>query len=102
MKNGKMATISFYGGYKCIRVTFEDGRETHTSYDAFKKGAVRYPNITPASVKKLLNVYKDTKDGRRIALTDFNGYNDVTVKYEDGEVLEHIRFKDYRKSLAKN
>lgn len=102
MKNGKMATISFYGGYKCIRVTFEDGRETHTSYDVFKKGAVRYPDITPASVKKLLNVYKDTKDGRRIALTDFNGYNDVTVKYEDGEALEHIRFKDYRKSLAKN
>ena len=90
------------GGYKCIRVTFEDGRETHTSYDAFKKEAVKYPDITPASVKKLLNVYKDTKDGRRIALTDFNGYNDVTVKYEDGEVLEHIRFKDYRKSLAKN
>ena len=45
-----------------------DARETHTSYDAFKKGAVRYPDITPASVKKLLNVYKDTKDGRRIAL----------------------------------
>ena len=27
----------FYGGYKCIRVTFEDGRETHTSYDVLKR-----------------------------------------------------------------
>ena len=97
MKCGMKAAIIRYGGYNDIDVRFEDGKVVvHKAYNKFKKGSIAHPN-TKVSAKDRLGETRMMNCGMEAAIVRYNGVHDIDVRFEDGAVVEHKKYGDFKR-----
>ena len=97
MNCGMKATIIRYEGVRDIDVRFEDGSIVeHKAYSAFKKGEIANPNMK-ASAENRLGETRMMNCGMEATIIQYGGYNDIDVHFEDGAVVEHRQYRDFKK-----
>ena len=94
MNRGTEATIIRYGTCADIDVRFEDGAVVkHKTYKAFKKGEIANQNIKASR----LGETRMMKCGMKAAIIRYGGYNDIDVRFEDGKVVVHKAYNNFKK-----
>lgn len=101
MNCGMEATIIRYGGYKDIDVRFEDGTVVeHKGYSAFKRGEIANPNV-----KTFANRLDETRMmncGMEATIIRYSRRDDIDVRFEDGTVIEHRQYNQFKKGGIAN
>lgn len=93
---GQMMTIVRYKDVHDIDVEFEDGSiVTNRSYKSFKKGQIKPP------VKRVGESIKSTC-GQLMTIIKDNGAYDIDVKFEDGTIVTHKTYKNFKVGYIKN
>ena len=101
MNNGMEATITEFISTRDISVTFVDGTVVeHVTVVNFLKGRVSNPNCIKA-VTRLGETNKAT-NGQMMTIVGYNSCIDMTVKFEDGTVVEHIRYTNFLEGTVSN
>ena len=93
MRCGKYATIIEDRGSHDIDVQFDDGVIVrHRDRANFDRGSIAYPEN-----KSLLGQTKVMNNGLKATVIKDNGWDVITIKFENGVIVEHrrrSRFKD--------
>lgn len=88
MNCGMECTVVEDNGQKDIVVEFEDGtKRKSTRYD-FRKGTITNRNLIKGSI---LGKTEIMNCGMKCTVIQDNGSRDISVQFEDGTVVEHIR-----------
>ena len=102
MNCGMDATIIRYGKYADIDVRFEDGKVVvHKAYRAFKRGEIANPNIR-AFVKDRLGETRMMNCGMKATIIRYGGCNDIDIRFEDGKVVVHKKYDQFKKGEIAN
>lgn len=101
LMNCKMlATITEYFSASNITVQFEDGYVVaNKTITGFKRGQILNPN---AHAKGYEGLSLPMKNGMTATIVKYNGSGDITVRFEDGEIVEHKSMSNFRKGLIRN
>ena len=100
MNNGKKAKIIYYNGFNDIIVEFEDGTVVRDrTYSAFKKGEIKNPNYNP---NNKLGEECLMKNGLKAKIVVYRSTRDIDIEFEDSTVVEHKRYRDFKKGEIKN
>ena len=92
MNCGLQATIIAYRKYKDIDVQFEDNTvRKHVSIRAFEDSEIApEPNMsTDDNKQKYIGMTRRMKCGVKATIIAYRKYNDIDVKFENGEIREH-------------
>ena len=102
MNCGMEATIIRYKGAEDIDVRFGDRTIVkHRTYDQFKKGNIANQN-TKASAESRLGEARMMNCGMKATIIRYGGCNDIDVRFEDGAVMEHRIYNDFKKGTITN
>ena len=100
MNCGMEATIVRYGGATDIDVRFEDGKVVvHKAYDKFKKGSIAHPSTT---AEARLGETRMMNCGMEATIIRYESNADVDVRFEDGTVVEHKMYWNFKKGGIAN
>ena len=95
MKCDMEATIIRYNNAHDIDVRFEDGTVVeHKGYNAFKKGSIAHPSTT---AKARLGETRIMNCGMEATIIRYDRYDDIDVRFEDGKVVEHRAYNQFKK-----
>ena len=98
MKCGMKATIIRYGNAKDIDVCFEDRAiAKRKGYREFKKGKIANPNIKTSAENRLGETRK-MSCGMEATIIRYEGATDIDVRFEDGTVVKHGVYGNFKKS----
>lgn len=90
---GQKMTIIAYRNVDDIDVQFEDDTIVqNVSYKSFKHSKLQNPNYTISqhTAKKYIGQSYIAKNGLKFTIIDYINSKDVTVQFEDGEIVPHI------------
>ena len=117
MKCGKKATIIKYNNAHDLTIKFEDGVIVkHKYYTDFANGLIKHPNISTSeyaitkSGETIVKKYRKlcigqtntAKNGQTITITNYDGYDDVEVTFDDGTVVTGQRYEKFQKGEIVN
>lgn len=89
----KMTVIAYYGSTD-VTIQFEDGTVVeHKAMQSFNRGWVRNPNYVPQSRVGETN---RNHQGYMMRIIKYVSSHNVTVKFEDGTILEHCAYAGFR------
>lgn len=94
----KMKIIS-YRSNKDVDVQFEDGTiVTNRSYAEFKRGAIKNPNLLKLNPLKeeREGIISVATNGMKMKLISYRSYSDVDIQFEDGTIVEHKNFYNFK------
>ena len=95
MNCGMEATIVRYGRCDDIDVRFEDGTVVeHKTYKVFKKGGIANPNIKAFTEARLGETHM-MNCGMEATIIRYNTGKDIEVRFEDGVIVEHKRYRAF-------
>ena len=98
MNCGMEATITRYENNMDIDVRFEDGTVAkRKAYSAFKKGSIVNQNFNSR-----LNEAKMMNCGMKATIIRYGRYTDIDVRFEDGTVMKHRGYGDFKKGEIAN
>ena len=98
MNCGMEATIIRYGRYDDIDVRFEDGTVVENGrYGNFKKGKIAHSNT-----KDRLGETRMMNCGMKATIIRYGGYNDIDIRFEDGKVVVHKKYDQFKKGEIAN
>ena len=98
MNCGMEATITRYENNMDIDVRFEDGTVAkRKAYSAFKKGSIVNQNFNSR-----LNEAKMMNCGMKATIIRYGRYTDIDVRFEDGTVVKHRGYGDFKKGEIAN
>jgi len=107
-RNGQMMTIIKYPNNQNMTVQFDDGTIVeHCVYGNFKRGLIQNPNnIYTDNIKKEYKKFYErqrfqdniTKEWYTVIL--YKNHNDVTVKFDSGEIREHLVMSKVRRGIV--
>lgn len=81
-----------------IDVEFEDGTIVrHRNYDEFKNGGIKNSNYC-----KYLGETSVNNDGQKMTVVGGNTHRNLTVKFEDGTVVNNVDFKRFKEGRVSN
>ena len=118
--NGMQMTVIACRRYSDIDVEFADGTiVTNKSYNDFRRGMIRNPNIPLAKGKhegvkdfsnpaylnardKHLGEVREAKCGLKAEIVEYFGISNITVQFEDGVILENINYGQFRAGSLKH
>ena len=99
--NEKM-TIIEYRGANDIDVQFEDGKVLrHVRYELFKKKRLRGNRGNELATWHLGEIVI-SKLGQKMELIAYRSGLDIDVKFDDGTVVEHCQYFNFKRGLIKN
>ena len=102
MNCGMEATIIRYESAKDMDVCFKDGAIVeHRKYDSFKRGEIANPNMK-VSAKNRLGETRMMNCGMKATIIRYGNNTDIDVCFEDGTVVEHKGYHDFKKSKIAN
>ena len=100
MNCGMEATIIRYGGVRDIDVCFKDGTVAeHKVYNAFEKGNIAHPSTT---AKARLGETRMMKCGMEATIIRYNRCDNINVRFEDGAVVKHRKYREFKKGEIAN
>jgi hypothetical protein len=101
--NGQKMQLIKYRDTSDVDVQFEDGTVVyHKHYNAFKKGTVQNPN---KPIVKTINRVGETRiahNGMRMRVMVYRWNKDIDVQFEDGTVVEHKQYNDFKNGTIKH
>lgn len=107
---GLMMTIVEYHNANNIDIKFEDGVIVkHKAYSAFIKGAIGHPNIPninrvhqhKTKQEYIGEVKYNSLRNMNMTIIDYVTYNDITVRFDDGVIVEHIGYERFKAGRIK-
>lgn len=105
-KSGFTCSIIAYRSYNDIDVQFSDGSIVeHRNYGAFLKGEIGYPNYRLPLEKSRNSHIGETKMmncDMKATIIRWNGYNDIDVQFEDGTIVSHKSYSNYKNKKISN
>ena len=102
MNCGIEATIIRYESAKDMDVCFKDGAIVeHRKYDSFKRGEIANPNMK-VSAKNRLGETRMMNCGMEATITRYENNMDIDVRFEDGTVVKHRGYGDFKKGKIAN
>lgn len=108
-RQGLKMTIVGYRTSSDIDVEFENGVVVHSKHlGSFRDGRIKCPvnGISHTNLIKKRNQYIGQKtvnaQGIEMTVKDYNGYADITVEFEDGEIKEHVSYDSFRKGSLRH
>lgn len=101
---GLLMTICGYKNNRDVDIKFPDGTiKRHCAYGEFKKGCIEHPktgrNVTAKNRK---NETKTNKQGLCMTITKYTNAKDVTVRFQDGTVIEHTTYAQFTKGTLRH
>ena len=97
MTNGMKAKIIRYGNSQDIDVLFEDGSiKCHRSYDNFKHGSVGANTFFVNQRANREGMKKVMKNGKEATIIKYKTALNITVKLEDGTILEDETYRRFK------
>ena len=100
MNCGMEATIIRYGGVRDIDVCFKDGTVAeHKVYNAFEKGNIAHPSTT---AKARLGETRMMNCGMEATIIRYNRCDNINVRFEDGAVVKHRKYREFKKGEIAN
>ena len=113
-KNGLKMTIIAYRNAKDIDIQFEDGTIVkHKAYSHFKNGCIGHSTISTSTTNRknppthfskkahIGEVVFNTITNENMTLIDWITYDNITIRLDDGTILEHIRYETFKKGRNK-
>ena len=95
-RSGEAMRITIWRSCKDIDVVFEDGIERkHIQYANFVKGNVSKGKGIDRTGEKLLNTA-----GQEMEIIHYVDALDITVRFSDGAVREHVRYGNFKKGAV--
>ena len=95
MNCGMEATIIRYENNRDIDVRFEDGTVAkHRTYNQFKKGNIAHPSTT---AENRLGETRMMSCDMEATIIRYGGATDVDVRFEDGTVVKHGVYGNFKK-----
>ena len=102
MKCKMEATIIRYGSAKDIDVRFKDGAiAKHKTYNLFKEGGIANPNMK-VSAEDRLGETRMMKCGMEATIIRYNRCDNINVRFEDGAVVKHRKYREFKKGEIAN
>ena len=109
--NGQMMTFIAYHSYKDIDIEFEDGTIVHhKGYKDFQNGEIKNPNFKKGQTsvkmgntkleenrKRKLGESRLNNQGYNMTISAYTNTDDITVTFDDGNIVEHRTYSDFRK-----
>lgn len=93
MKNGLCATCVDWKSDNSFHIKFEDGFVVYViKWDDFINGTA----IQKYETNKKMQMTGIAKNGQKMWIKQYNGWDDVTVQFDDGTVVEHQRFEKFK------
>lgn len=104
---GMRCTIIEYIDNANITVRFEDGTVvSQKRYYNFKKGYISNPNLENLNKvrnrKARLGETEMQNCGMKCTIIEYMGVNNITVRFEDGTVVTHRRYDDFKRGTILN
>lgn len=104
-KHCGMMVLVEYRGANDVDVKFEeDGTiAKHRSYQAFRIGSIANPNAKGKwNAAKYVGMTRTATNGQIMTVTEYNGCMDITVRFEDGTVVRHIKMSAFKTGNVSN
>ena len=102
MKCKMEATIIRYGSAKDIDVRFKDGAiAKHKTYNLFKEGGIANPNMK-VSAEDRLGETRMMNCGMEATIIRYNTNKDIDVRFKDGAVVKHRKYREFKKGEIAN
>ena len=103
--NGQKMKIVGYNNSCDISVEFEDGTVVSgIFYSAFKHGKVRNPNFD--NRKKIMyeriGEERLSVTGQKMKIIEYKNFEDIDVEFEDGTVVYHRSYNNFKKGSIRN
>lgn len=99
MNCGMEATIIRYSRRDDIDVRFEDGTVIeHRQYNQFERGNIANPNFKATR----LGETRMMKCGMKATIIRYGKYTDIDVRFEDGTIIEHRQYIQFKKGGIAN
>lgn len=99
MNCGMEATIIRYSRHDDIDVRFEDGTVIeHRQYNQFERGNIANPNFKASR----LGETRMMKCGMKATIIRYGKYTDIDVRFEDGTIIEHRQYIQFKKGGIAN
>jgi hypothetical protein len=102
---GETMTIIRYGNTKSVDIRFEDGTVVlNRKYKDFKNGLVKNPNnpYVKDTFTSRIGEINTATNGQQIKIIAYRGSLDVDVEFEDGTIVEHRTYKNFKKGMVEN
>ena len=100
MNCGMEATIIRYGRSDDIDVRFKDGAIAKCKrYKEIKKGEIAHPSTT---AEARLGETRMMKCGMKATIIRYGKYTDIDVRFEDGTIIEHRQYIQFKKGGIAN
>ena len=97
---GQKMTIIEYRNTEDLDIQFEDGTIVrHKYYKCFLRGTVTNPNY---NISQRIGMKKVMSNGQIATLIQYSGCSDVTIRFEDGTIAEHVSFKAFKEGFVRN
>ena len=103
--NGQMMEVVGGTAYDDLTIRFEDGTEVpHVRSSSFYSGSVVNPNYTCADKEResFIGLTNTAKNGLKMTVVDFRGYDDIDVLFEDGVKVYHKNIQHFRSGDIKH
>ncbi len=101
----KMTIIEYTNSGK-MKVQFDDGAITNTTYDRFRKGMPMHPNThqnvmvgkshSKKTAEKYIGQSIRAKNGLMMTVIAYKNNREVTIQFEDGVIVKHQRIENFR------
>ena len=99
---GLKMTIIKYRNSTDIDVQFEDGTIVkHKTYSNFKIGAITNPNYNEY-INSRIGETNISNQGLKMTIIKYKSYRDIDVQFEDGTIVEHRSYNDFKKGTVKH
>ena len=86
-----------YNNAKDIMVEFEDGAQTHTSYECFLLGKVHHP-----SKYNRLGETNINKKGQKMTIITYRSSTNIDVQFDDGTIVRHKEYNAFKNGRIRN
>ena len=109
-RSGESMTVIAYRQFSDIDVQFADGTIVHhKSLGNFKKGLIENPNAKITMHHNLLRLKTirigetmTSSMGETMTIIDYRNTTDIDVKFEDGTIVEHKKYCNFKKGNVEN
>ena len=100
MNNGQYATVIIYYNSKDMTIQFEDGTIVeHVRKKHFDDGKVANPNFYK---EKCIGLTNKMSNGQLATIIAYTEANDMTIQFEDGTIVEHVRKRHFDDGAISN
>lgn len=95
---GDLVTIVAAYNKSNITVQFCDGTiKERVDYSSFLNGSIKHPNYMQ---RKHIGETNVAKNGMKMEIVDIKNFKDVTIKFEDGAIVEHKIYSDFKSGMV--